>query len=203
MTKYRNYYKLFEQELNNLSKREKILVHVCCGPCSMYPLELLDKYFDITIYYENSNIYPKKEYDLRLNELERYLETANKKYKLIIPKYEHNKHLSKIIKYKDALEGGIRCLKCYGLRMDKCAKYAKENNFNYFTTIMSISPHKNSYYINELGNLLAEKYKINFIHSDFKKHDGALKNIELNKKYDLYRQEYCGCIYSLKDQIED
>ncbi len=200
MTKKRNYYNLFEQELNSLTKRQRILVHVCCGPCSMYPLKVLNEYFDITIYYSNPNIYPQDEYQLRLNELIRYLNVLGNPYQLIIPDYKPKEFLKKVWKYKEAKEGGLRCLKCYAIRMEEAARYAAANNFKYFTTIMSISSHKNAYYINELGQLMAKQHHINFIHSDFKKHEGSKKNSELNKKYDIYRQDYCGCIFSLIDR---
>lgn len=200
MIKKRNYYQLFEQELAQMDKKAKLLVHVCCGPCSMYPMSILSQYFDLTIYYTNSNIYPQAEYELRLNELMRYLDMLNNPHQLVIPPYQPIEYLKKIWPYKDAKEGGIRCLKCYALRMNEAAKYAAEHGFKYFTTIMSVSSHKNSYYINELGELMEKEYGVKFIHSDFKKHDGVKKNNELNKKYELYRQDYCGCVFSLLDK---
>lgn len=201
MSKSRNYYQQYLDDVHALPRKEKLLVHVCCGPCSMYPLEMLSRYFDITIYYANSNIYPSSEFDIRLNELIRYLKSISVRYKLVIPEYNPKKHLASLFKYKEAKEGSIRCLKCYALRMDDTAKYAAEQGFKYFTTIMSISAFKSAYYINELGEYFQTRYGVQFIHSDFKKDGGFQENKKRNKKYNLYQQEYCGCIFSLVDKV--
>lgn len=192
------YHQEFKKEVASLEDRKKLLLHVCCGPCSVYPLILLDKYFDITIYYTNDNIYPNSEYQKRLGELERYLKMIEDEHyiKLVIPESHQADFLKAISKYKDDQEGYRRCVKCYGLRMREPFKYAKSHHFDYCTTVMSISNHKNANYINELGKKLEQEYGIKFLISDFKKDGGIEKNNELNSKLDLYHQSYCGCLYS-------
>ena len=192
------YHQEFKKEVASLQGRKKLLLHVCCGPCSVYPLILLDKYFDITIYYTNDNIYPNSEYQKRLGELERYLKMIEDEHyiKLVIPESHQDSFLKAISKYKDDKEGYRRCVKCYGMRMREAFKYASSHHFDYCTTVMSISNHKNANYINELGKKLEQEYGIKFLISDFKKDGGIDKNNELNSKLDLYHQSYCGCLYS-------
>ena len=193
-----SYFREFQDTVHNLSERKSLLLHVCCGPCSVYPLLLLDQYFDITIYYGNDNIYPREEYDKRLRELERYLDYIKDEHyiKLVIPESHQDSFLKAISKYKDDKEGYRRCVKCYGMRMREAFKYASSHHFDYCTTDMSISNHKNANYINELGKKLEQEYGIKFLISDFKKDGGIEKNNELNSKLDLYHQSYCGCLYS-------
>ena len=198
----KSYFRKFQDTVHNLSERKSLLLHVCCGPCSVYPLLLLDQYFDITIYYGNDNIYPREEYDKRLRELERYLDYIKDEHyiKLVIPPDHSESFLDIISPYKHDREGYRRCCICYGLRMKEAFIYAKEHNFDYCTTVMSISGHKNANYINHLGHLLAQRYGVEFLASDFKKGGGLEKNNELNAKLDLYHQDYCGCLYSLAER---
>lgn len=193
-----NYNQEFKKTIMALNERKKLLLHVCCGPCSVYPLILLDKYFDITIYYTNDNIYPESEYQKRLDELCRYLEMIKDEHdiKLVIPQRNFNRFLKQIAKYKDEKEGFKRCVMCYGLRMIEAFKYAQKNHFDYCTTVMSISKHKNVNYIHHLGKNLEAKYNVKYLVADFKKDDGENINQEMNKQIDLYHQDYCGCIYS-------
>ncbi len=193
-----NYQLELEKTLKEIKgTKPKLLLHVCCAPCSSYVLTYLCDYFDITILYYNPNISPYEEYEKRLNEAKRLVKELNKENIHIMECDYENEKFENIAKgLEDAPEGGIRCRKCYKLRIEKAAKYAKENNFDYFTTTLTISPLKNSQVLNQIGRELEEKYNIKYLYSDFKKKEGYKTSIILSKKYNLYRQNYCGCIYS-------
>ena len=197
---YMNSYKEFEKFLESLDKRPKLLLHSCCGPCSSSVLELLIKYFDIDVLYYNPNIYPEKEFIKRKNEQEKLLKKLDKNIRFIEGNYNYDLYRKSIKGLESEKEGGLRCKECIRLRMEKTAKYAKENGYDYFTTTLSVSPHKNSKMINEIGYSLEQKYNIPYLYSDFKKKDGYKRSNELAKKYGLYRQDYCGCIYSKKER---
>lgn len=183
-------YKDFLKFLDNLDYRPKLLLHSCCGPCSSSVLELLTKYFEVTLLYYNPNIYPEEEYIKRLGEQKKLLEKLN--IKLISGDYNYELYKDKVKGLEDEKEGGLRCDKCIEMRMEKACLMAKEMGFEYFTTTLSVSPHKNSKMINKIGFMLEEKYNVKYLYSDFKKQDGFKRSIELSKKYDLYRQNYCG-----------
>ena len=196
-----NYQLLMEEEIKNLTTKPKLLLHVCCGPCSSSVLEILNKHFEITIYYYNPNTYPYEEYQKRLNEVIKLLsETKETNIKIINEKYDDVDFYEYVKGYEEDKEGGSRCHKCYYYRLNQTAKYAKENNYDYFTTTLSVSPYKNSKKLNEIGEQLSKKYNIKYLYADFKKKDGYKKSIELSKKYNLYRQEYCGCKFSYQAQ---
>lgn len=200
-----NYQLELEKELKKIEgTKPKLLLHVCCAPCSSYVLTYLCDYFDITILYYNPNISPIEEYEKRLNEAKRLIKELNKDNIHIMECEYDNTEFEKIAKgLEDAPEGGIRCRKCYKLRIEKAAKYAKENNFDYFTTTLTISPLKNSQVLNQIGKELEEKYNVKYLYSDFKKKEGYKTSIILSKKYNLYRQNYCGCIYSKPKVTEE
>lgn len=194
-----NNYQKHIQQINNLVNRPSLLLHVCCGVCSVYPLIYLDKYFDITVYFSNSNIYPYEEFLRRLDALNIYLEKLNKNIKLVVAPYDNEAYDKKINIYKNEPEGGKRCKLCYEIRMDDSYKYAKKNNFDYFTTVMSISNRKNADYINQIGERLEKKYlNVKYLYADFKKGDGITLNDKMNKELNLYHQNYCGCKYSIR-----
>lgn len=193
-----NYLKQYKDDIKELRKRENILVHVCCGVCSMYPLHELNKHFNISILYTNSNIYPESEFDLRLSEFKKYLDHLGNPYKLIIPSYNHEDYMKDLREYADLEEGQIRCKICYYKRLEDTAKFAKENGYDCFTTVMSISNRKKANWINEIGDELAKKYQIKFIHNDFKKDDGININQKMNEEFVIYHQPYCGCEYSMR-----
>lgn len=175
---------------------QKILLHTCCGPCSSTCIELLEQGFDIDIYYSNPNIDTKEEFEKRSTEQIRIAGILNKNIQVIVDSYDNNL-FNEAIKGKEYLgEKSIRCYECYKLRMERTCLYAKEHGYDYWTTSLSISPHKNSDWINEIGKILEEKYQMPFIYSNFKLKDGFKRSIELSKQYDLYRQNYCGCHYS-------
>ena len=198
-----NYQKELEKILETLdiNNKPRLLLHACCGPCSSYVIEYLSKYFDITIYYYNPNIYPKEEYERRLEELKKFISVFNDKVNVIEELYNEEDYNNSVSGLEHLGEKSIRCYECYKFRMDKAALYAKENNYDYFTTTLSISPHKNSKWINEIGELLQNKYNIKYLYSDFKKKEGYKRSLELSKKYNLYRQDYCGCKYSKKERL--
>ena len=183
---------------NNKDKVPTLLLHSCCGPCSSYVLEYLSKYFKITVYYYNPNMDTKDEFLKRLNEqikVINQLPSVNE-IKLIEGDYDSLYYLNYIKGLENDLEGGSRCHKCYLLRLEETAKLAKELNFDYFCTTLTVSPYKNAKIINEIGNKLENKYNISYLYSDFKKKNGYKRSIELSKEFDLYRQDYCGCIFS-------
>lgn len=188
----------YEQSNNHIPS---LLLHSCCAPCSSYVLETLSDYFKITIFYYNPNIYPECEYIKRKEEEKRFISEFKTKYKVdfLDCDYDSTSFYDTVKGMEHLKEGSIRCYKCYELRLDKTARTAKEKGFDYFGTTLSISPYKNSEWINEIGINLENKYNINYLKADFKKKNGYKRSIELSSIYNLYRQDYCGCIYS---QIE-
>lgn len=185
---------------NSKDKIPTLLLHSCCGPCSTYVLEYLSKYFSITIYYYNPNMDTLDEFKKRLNEQIKVINKlpSNNKIKLIEGSYEPDNYYNYIKGLENDLEGGNRCHKCYNLRLEETAKLAKKLNFDYFCTTLTVSPYKNAKVINEIGKYLEDKYNIHYLYSDFKKKNGYKRSIELSKEYNLYRQNYCGCIFSKK-----
>lgn len=194
-----NYNDLMEEEIKNLNGKPKLLLHACCGVCSSSVIERLYPYFDITILYYNPNIYPKAEYMKRLVALEEIIDKMKLDVRLIELGYLHREFKDKVKGLEKEKEGGERCNKCFYLRLEESAKFAKRNNFDYFTTTLSVSPYKNSQKLNEIGKMLEEKYDIKYLYSDFKKKEGYKRSNELSNKYGIYRQHYCGCEYSLKE----
>ena len=192
-----NYQKQLKQ-IKNLKGRPTLLIHICCGVCSVYPLIYLRQYFDITIFFSNSNIYPYQEFEKRLNALKQYLDIlGDDNIKLIVDEYNNDIWSEKLSYLKDEPEGGKRCRLCYELRMDRTYQYASRNNYDYCTTVMSISNRKNADWINEIGEKLQSQYPdVQYLHTDFKKGDGITINEKMNKELNLYHQDYCGCIFS-------
>lgn len=189
-----------EKVIKNISGEDKpkLLLHSCCGPCSSAVLERIEGYFDIDVFYYNPNIDSADEFYRRSDEqikLVKDLELDDKIDVKVI-KYNHQEFLSYIKGFEKYEEGGARCFRCYRQRLEAAAKYAAENNYDYFTTTLSISPHKNSQTLNRLGKFLSEKYKVNYLFSDFKKKNGFKRSVELTDKFNMYRQDYCGCEFS-------
>ena len=193
-----NYQVEMEKTINSLDYTPRLLLHVCCAPCSSYVLSVLAKYFKIDIVYYNPNINTKEEYDKRLYELKRLIDTVkyDNTVNIINCTYNNMDFYNAVKGLESEPEGGKRCFECYKLRLDYTAKVAKELGYNYFTTSLSISPYKNATWLNEIGISLENKYGIKYLVADFKKKNGYKTSIELSKKYNLYRQDYCGCIYS-------
>lgn len=193
----------YQQKLEEILEKESnhlptLLLQACCAPCSSYVLEYLSSHFKITILYYNPNIMNEEEYQKRLHEVERLLCTMPLTNPVTILPCEHEvSEFLKIAKGKEDLkEGGERCYDCYKLRLEKTARLAKEHHFDYFGTTLSISPYKNATWLNEIGESLAKEYRVPYLYADFKKKNGYKRSIELSHVYGLYRQDYCGCIYS-------
>ena len=188
-------FKLYKN-INPLNK-PRLLLHACCGPCTSGVFDQLYPYFNITIIYYNPNTYPYDEYILRYKQLEilkNYMD-----FELIFMDYNDEEFYSKVKGLEEEIEGGKRCEVCYKLRLEKTAQIAKEKGFDYFTSTLSVSPHKNADKLNKIGQELENIYNIKYIYSDFKKNEGYKNSIKNSKEYGLYRQDYCGCEYSLRD----
>lgn len=200
-----NYQLMLENTLKSIEKsqvRPTLLLHACCAPCSSYVLEYLNEHFDITVFFYNPNITENDEYKKRADELKRLIKELPHKneIKFIDGGYEPQKFTEIAKGLENAPEGGERCFKCYRLRLEETAKIAAKNNFDYFTTTLSISPHKNAQVLNETGKELSDIYGVGYLFSDFKKRNGYKRSCELSEIYNLYRQDYCGCIYSKKER---
>lgn len=198
----------YQLELEKILDKEKgnkprLLLHVCCSPCSTYVLEYLHKYFDITLYYYNPNIDTNEEFIKRYNEITKLInDYPFSNVNLVKTVYNHDEFLNFAKNLEKDKEGGSRCVKCYRLRLESAFKYALKEGFDYITTTLTISPYKSAIVINNIGKEFEEKYNVKYLYSDFKKKDGYKRSIELSKKFNLYRQDYCGCEYSLKEGIE-
>ena len=190
-----------ENEIAHNRQEQKVpalLLHSCCAPCSSYCLETLSEDFAITVFYYNPNITPETEYAKRIRELKRFIREAGyeKDVTFLEGEYRPERFFETVKGMEELPERSIRCYHCYYLRMEEAAKEAAKLNADYFTTTLSISPHKNADWINEIGQELAEKYHVPHLPSDFKKKSGYLRSIALSEQYGLYRQNYCGCIFS-------
>ncbi|MDO4474679.1 MAG: epoxyqueuosine reductase QueH [Eubacteriales bacterium] len=199
-----NYQKVLEKKLESISREEKIprlLLHSCCAPCSSYVLEYLNKYFEITVFYYNPNIFPEHEFTKRTEEQKRLIEDLPKKNPIhfIAGDYDQESFYKIARGLESEPEGGERCMKCYELRLRESAKIAKKLGFDYFTTTLSISPLKKADKLNEIGEKISEEYGVNYLCSDFKKKNGYKRSVELSNEYGLYRQDYCGCVYSFEE----
>lgn len=201
----RNFHRELLELVEKLQAAEcvpRLLLHSCCAPCSSRCIEFLSRYFYVTVFYYNPNISYEEEYRKRVEEQIRFIREYPAKYKVdfIEGDYETHKFYETVKGLENCREGGERCFKCYRLRLEKTAKLAKEKGFDYFTTTLTVSPLKNSLKLNEIGLELGKQYEVEYLLSDFKKKEGYKRSIELSKEYNLYRQNYCGCIYS-KQQI--
>ena len=202
-----NYQKELEKIISEIQKEKNIpslLLHSCCAPCSSHVIDTLCNYFDITILYYNPNIEPYAEYLKRKEEEVRFLKEYKSPNKLDIIDcdYDNDKYHEIVKGLEDCPERGNRCFKCYELRLDYTAQKAKELGYDYFGTTLTVSPYKNSNKLNEIGEKLSKKYNIKYLYSDFKKNNGYKHSIEMSKEYNLYRQDYCGCVYSKKEKID-
>ena len=200
-----NYHKLMLDEIERMKsegKRPKLLLHSCCAPCSSFVIEYLSTYFEMEVYFFNPNIHPKKEYLRRLDEQIRMVEEMGLNYQVIGPEHQSELFYEAVKGCERLGEGSERCVRCFDLRLEKAAEYAAAHGFEYFTTSLTISPMKNAAKLNELGEAAGLKYGVKFLNSDFKKNNGYKRSIELSKQYDLYRQHYCGCAFSIKEQQE-
>lgn len=198
-----NYQKELDKILDKIKDtKHTLLLHSCCAPCSSYVLEYLSQYFDITIDYYNPNIDSKEEYEKRVHEQQRLVSEMNLPIKVIDAGYDPQTFFDMVKGYEEEPEGGKRCYRCYKLRLDQAAALAAREGFDYFTTTLTISPLKNTAWLNELGTKAGELSGATFLLSDFKKKGGYQRSIQLSKEYDLYRQNFCGCIFSKRESEE-
>ena len=202
MKQLNDYQKMEEElkEIDSLDYTPSILLHSCCAPCSSHVISVLSPHFDITILYYNPNIEPYEEYIKRKEEEIRFIGEypAANRLDIMDCDYDNDTFHDRVRGLEEAKEGGSRCFICYELRLDMTAKTAKEHGYDYFGTTLSVSPYKNSAKLNEIGLKLSEEYDIQYLISDFKKKNGYKHSIELSKEYNLYRQDYCGCVFSMK-----
>ncbi len=200
-----NAQKNMDNLIENLDTVPTLLIHACCAPCSSYVLEYLSRYFHIIILYYNPNITSEDEYKYRLSEEERLINELPVKYpvKLIAGEYEPEAYFKAVKGLEDEPEGGKRCEVCFELRLREAAEKCRETGADYFLTTLTISPLKNAEKINEIGERIAEEYGVKYLPSDFKKKNGYKRSIELSREYDLYRQNFCGCVFSKKDMAVD
>ena len=201
----------FQKELEKIIEENKkngvvpsLLLHSCCAPCSSYCLEYLSQYFKITVLYYNPNLFPAGEYERRVSEQKKLVSALPTKYPvtLVEMKGEPEEFYSAVKGLEHIREGGERCFACFRLRLERAARYAKENGFDFFTTTLTISPLKNAQKLNEIGEAAGVKFGVRHLPSDFKKKDGYKRSVELSKVYGLYRQDYCGCVFSKREREE-
>lgn len=198
-----NYQKEMEEILSKIQDRKpvpKLLLHSCCGPCSTAVLERLSEYFQITIFFYNPNIYPEEEYAKRIIEQQGVLRQISAKHPILFlaGSYEVERFEEIAKGREDLKEGGERCHHCYRFRLEEAAKMAKEGGFDFFTTTLSISPMKSAQVLNKIGEEVGKEYGVSYLPSDFKKKNGYKRSIELSKDLGLYRQDYCGCRFSIR-----
>ena len=196
-----NYQKELDKILKRLEEEGRVptlLIHSCCAPCSSYVLEYLSRYFRITVLYYNPNIYPESEYTKRIIEQQKLIKDMRFQYPVSFLAGKYDKE--KFYEMEHLKEGGARCMKCYELRLEEAAQQAAEGRFDYFTTTLSISPLKNSQKLNEIGVRVGKKYGVEYLVSDFKKRNGYKRSVELSEEYGLYRQDYCGCEFSMRER---
>ena len=202
-----NYQKILDETIKEIqlnNRIPKLLIHSCCAPCSSYCREYLSQFFEITVLYYNPNIFPEEEYMYRMDEQRRFIENFPAKHsiKLIETAYTPEDFYAISKGYENEPEGGLRCLRCFKLRLEYTAKVAKEMGMDYFTTTLSISPLKDASSLNSIGQSISEIYEVPYLLSDFKKRNGYKRSVELSKEYDMYRQNFCGCVYSMGEAKE-
>lgn len=196
-----NYQRQLDELLKTLNGAPKLLLHSCCAPCSSYCLEYLSGYFEITVLYYNPNIFPEEEFVKRAEEQKRLIKEmpAKNPVSLVVDDYDPEEFFGAVKGLENAPEGGERCAVCYRLRLERAARYAKERGFDYFCSTLSISPLKNARKLNEISAELSGIYGVENLPNDFKKKGGYLRSIELSREYGLYRQNYCGCVFSKRN----
>lgn len=202
-----NFQRQMEEELKSLpaNTRPKLLLQCCCAPCSSYVLSVLTTHFDVLIYYYNPNIHPESEYNKRGEQFQKLFQGGGYETKVqwIPAEYDPERFFEAVKGLENEPEGGARCTECFWLRLRETARKAKELGADYFTTTLSVSPHKNAQLLNEIGIQLEKEYGVKFLRADFKKKEGYKQSIVLSREYDLYRQDYCGCIYSMRPEEKE
>lgn len=209
MTQQKDYYRLYKQQIEEITAQRQscesrgeqynkptLLLHSCCGPCSSAVIEKLKEYFDITVLYYNPNIYPEDEYLKRKHTQLDLLKILGVKF--LDSDYNQKEYFDFVKGLEQEKEGGLRCNKCFLLRLNKTFELAEKLGYNYFCSTLSVSPHKNHEIINKIGEEISQKGNVKFLYNNFKKENGYLNSIMLSKKYNLYRQDYCGCKFSTR-----
>ena len=201
----RNYQRELEMLIEGLPKESEaptLLLHSCCAPCSSYVLEYLSEFFRITVFYYNPNIYPETEYRMRVQEQKRLIEALPARFPVDFIEGDYiSEDFYRCVRGMERLpEGGERCFACYRLRLSEAARKAKEKGMTYFASTLTISPLKNAEKLNEIGEQLAKEYQLLWLPNDFKKKNGYKRSTELSREYGMYRQDYCGCVYSLRER---
>lgn len=202
-----NYQGLLDDKLKAIIKEgvtPSLLLHSCCGPCSSYCIEYLSEYFNITVFYYNPNIYPDDEYYMRVKEQQRFISSfdTNNPVKFIEGDYDKDRYYDLVRGLEHEPERGERCKVCFDMRLSKTAQVAKELGFDYFTTTLTISPMKDAQLLNEIGEHNGNLYGVSWLHTDFKKKNGYKRSTELSQEYDMYRQDYCGCVFSYNERAQ-
>lgn len=189
------------QEITEANKVPKLLLHSCCAPCSSYCLEYLSDYFEITVFYYNPNIYPDEEYFHRAREQQAFIERFPAKHPISFVEgdFDKERFFQSVKGLENEPERGARCNVCFELRLGEAASMARQMNMDYFTTTLSISPMKDAALLNDIGSKMEEKYGVKYLHSDFKKKNGYKRSCELSQEYGMYRQDYCGCVFSYNE----
>lgn len=200
-----NYQKVMEDTIGQNMRQNKVptlLLHSCCAPCSSYCIEYLSDYFKITVFYYNPNIYPDEEYTKRVEEQRRFIDALPVKYPVAFLEgtYDKERFYEMAKGHEEDAEGGERCLRCYELRLKEAVELAERLGMDYVTTTLSISPLKNADKLNEIGNRLTEGHNVTYLNSDFKKKDGYKRSVDLSREYGMYRQYYCGCVFSKRQR---
>ena len=186
-----NYNKMMHEEISSFGFKPKLLLHCCCAPCSSAVIERIKQFFDITFFYFNPNIFPQDEYEKRKQEFKKL------NAQVVDVGYNHEEFINLVRGLEQEKEGGKRCRACIAYRMQQSFDYAKKNGFDVVTTTLSISPHKDAEYINKIGEKLEKKFQVKFLHADFKKENGYLRSIQICNELKIYRQDYCGCEFSI------
>jgi len=202
-----NYHKMLEEKIRSIQAakiRPSLLLHSCCAPCSSYVIEYLSGYFDITVFFYNPNIHPVEEYEKRYNEQKNFIESFPSSAPVLFEGCPYSAHeffeMAKGLEYEP--ERGRRCTLCFELRLEKTAKFAAKKGFDFYTTTLTISPHKDAGLLNLIGERMGEKHGIEFLNSDFKKNNGYKRSSDLSREYGLYRQDYCGCVFSKMERMQ-
>ncbi|MCL1830275.1 MAG: epoxyqueuosine reductase QueH [Oscillospiraceae bacterium] len=192
------------EQVTQTGVRPRVLLHCCCAPCSSYVLDYLTSVFDVTCYYFNPNIFPEEEYQRRRDQFDKLFSSTKYRNDVYFMEgdYQPNVYYSTVKGFEQCKEGKDRCLRCYALRLLMTAKTAEKMEYDYFTTTLTVSPHKNADDINQVGLMISQMTGINWLPSDFKKSNGFIKSIELSRNYGLYRQSYCGCVYSFSERMK-
>ena len=200
-----NYQKKLDEIILSITEEGRVpslLLHSCCAPCSSYCIEYLSEFFEITVFYYNPNIFPKEEYFMRVAEQKRFISEFPTKHKVsfIEGDFDQDEYYQRVKGLEKEPEKGARCEVCFDMRLSKTAELAKSNGFDFFTTTLTISPMKYASLLNEIGYRCASKYGVEWLPSDFKKNNGYKRSTEISKEYSMYRQDYCGCVYSYQER---